>query len=74
MDDFPQSINTPTMKGVLTKADTKSIAVYTINGVRRPAGEKLPNGLIFFKLKEKLILNVFISFLNLVGGRILCIK
>jgi hypothetical protein len=33
------------MNGLLTGAETKSAAVYTINGVRCLAGSKLPNGL-----------------------------
>jgi endoglucanase len=42
---FQQRANSPNMNGLLTGAITKSAAVYTINGVRCPAGSKLPNGL-----------------------------
>ena len=42
---FQQRANSPNMNGLLTGAVTKSAAVYTINGVRCPAGSKLPNGL-----------------------------
>jgi hypothetical protein len=42
---FQQRANGTKMNGLLTGAETKSAAVYTINGVRCPAGSKLPNGL-----------------------------
>jgi Cellulase (glycosyl hydrolase family 5). len=59
MDDFPQSINTPTTKGVLTKAYTKSFAVYTINGVRVPIGGKLPKGLFITQAPRKNLTKCF---------------
>jgi len=42
---FQQRANGQKMNGLLTGAEIKSAAVYTINGVRCPAGSKLPNGL-----------------------------
>ena len=42
---FQQRANGTKMNGLLTGAETKSAAVYTINGVRCLAGSKLPNGL-----------------------------
>jgi endoglucanase len=42
---FQQRASGSKMNGLLTGTETKSSAVYTINGVRCPAGSKLPNGL-----------------------------
>ncbi len=42
---FQRRTKAPIINGFLTGAETKSAAVYTINGVRCSAGGKLPNGL-----------------------------
>jgi hypothetical protein len=42
---FQQRAIVATSNGLLSGTDTKSAAVFTINGVRCPSGGKLPNGL-----------------------------
>lgn len=52
----------PAMKSLLTMADAKSAAVYAINGVRCPAGGKMPNCLYIIQAPGKKgakVVNIF---------------
>jgi endoglucanase len=44
-----QDANAPAWNGLLTGFDTKSAAIFTVNGVRCHVGSKLPQGLFIFK-------------------------
>ena len=55
---IPRRANAPTNKDLLTKIDIKSVAVYTINGVRCPAVGKLPHGLYMIQTPGRTIAKV----------------
>jgi hypothetical protein len=50
-----QHADAPAWNGLLSAVDTRSAAIFTVNGVRCSAGGKLPNGLYLYQAKGNTI-------------------
>jgi endoglucanase len=50
-----QHADAPVWNGLLSAVDTRSAAIFTVNGVRCSAGGKLPNGLYLYQAKGNTI-------------------